>query len=1229
MEKFIIGLFSQQLETYIEGFHKEQVNANLLNGKGEITDVQAKVKPINDVLKTFTNLIELQSLFISKLSFNVTSLRNIKKAPIEIYIDEVHLVLIEPLENELPPETMWPTLAKQIVEKSKRQGNYGLIERIQDNIHVEINRIYITFQPMGNLKTRQFGKWTPPAISIVLNHFKYVSVDEYGEEATPDQIWRHNTHKAKQEKMSYLQSKGNVQPNDRRFRHRTLMIYKKLTTEVSIAIGYRTQDMSARDSFMTGTRFMSQVQMQAHICLHRGIKNNQILAVQVDASLSNVEIQLDAGVVLVLIHFLLGVQACFKKESFLDPFASNDISIPHKQNLETQNDITTNGVDKEEMIPDAYASDDSLSDEEDDVAQKEIWPFLILPGGLIVFEKIALTMAVNQMRIRFNYPDVKNEYLQINMNGFVAEVIAPKNGSRDLGACLQTSLAYMNIHEKRGETTTHIMHGGHRNDKEYDPSKETTPEEMFPFFEKTNVRTDPEDFRSTFPIQAFGMKLLLGVKGKEKLLSSSSMFTISNEVGFNNLDIVANIDVCTRVFQAMQVCIADIEPRWLNCDWQSEASTVDISNAIHRPTTSLLSKFSLPNSDIIVITYDTCLHIPISSPKSIKDGGYDINFSELQFVLSPSLPRMFLTDELRRGMNEQNDDKYSEAKLTQIARMKIALSDASIIYSPYVPIFEKIEVIKIDKLFQGISFETSKETVNGALHHIFVANLIQNIQMNVEPGLVACSLSRLQSLLDLEPRSLFQSSHELSGLMKETIGSCNLVTRFSCDSCDLNLHRYNVESENRHLCSILQFNTRSVDFGAHFFPNKKISSESYILAKGTVRSMKGIIPTIHNNIMNEIFRLGGESEDDSHHCLGFRFEKDLTPGAVLTQVVADSGEARFSVALEKALEELIEAITQEDWGCLMPNIDFSPVLLDNNDDLRLQILSKILLKESRSIQFVHFDILATQMNLILHHHIQTEEAIKYTCEALKIHSGFSRNGSAPDVYQKHWEKCVQNQSPGFHHSLAITHKISLQCDGADVEIILPTSRSKICLHPNSLEGGMESCFLKLKNIQMLPRWQGTFTHIKGKWEVILMFVNGVLAQKPTEDSSKNDGSPSTLLLTHSKKELSKVSTILKATRQTLAEQAKTKRENISSGSSSNDEIQSLQKMLFISEIERLSALSLVNHDMSGMLRINTSSFTGQRFTSSTAFWSYFVVLRDHHLIAFHDSNRVSHLLLVF
>ena len=168
MEKFIIGLFSQQLETYIEGFHKEQVNANLLNGKGEITDVQAKVKPINDVLKTFTNLIELQSLFISKLSFNVTSLRNIKKAPIEIYIDEVHLVLIEPLEHELPPETMWPTLAKQIVEKSKRKGNYGLIERIQDNIHVEINRIYITFQPMGNLKTRQFGKWTPPAISIVL-----------------------------------------------------------------------------------------------------------------------------------------------------------------------------------------------------------------------------------------------------------------------------------------------------------------------------------------------------------------------------------------------------------------------------------------------------------------------------------------------------------------------------------------------------------------------------------------------------------------------------------------------------------------------------------------------------------------------------------------------------------------------------------------------------------------------------------------------------------------------------------------------------------------------------------------------------------------------------------------------------------------------------------------------------------------------------------------------------
>lgn len=127
MEKFILRLFSEQLETYIEGFHKEQVNANLLRGKGEISDVRVKVKPVNDILKSYTSRVELSSIYISKLSFNVTSLRNIKKAPIEIFIDELHIVLVEPLEHSTMNEAAWPELAKNIIERANKRGSYGLI----------------------------------------------------------------------------------------------------------------------------------------------------------------------------------------------------------------------------------------------------------------------------------------------------------------------------------------------------------------------------------------------------------------------------------------------------------------------------------------------------------------------------------------------------------------------------------------------------------------------------------------------------------------------------------------------------------------------------------------------------------------------------------------------------------------------------------------------------------------------------------------------------------------------------------------------------------------------------------------------------------------------------------------------------------------------------------------------------------------------------------------------
>jgi len=446
MEKFIIGLFSEQLETYIHGFRKEQLNANLLNGKGEISDVQIRVKPINDILKRYTNLIELSSVYVSKLSFNVTSFRYIKKAPIEISIDEVHIVLQEPLDYSGPGETAWPELAKAIVEKAKRHGGYGLIERIQDNITLDINRVYLTFQPMGKFKTRKVGKWTPPAISVVLNNLRFVSVDEYGEEGTPESVWRHNSRSGRQEATSRQQDMGDR--NDRAFQHRTLIIYKKLTLEASVAIGIRMEGMTAKQTFLSSHLLIANLPLQSHFCIHKRISDSAILAAQIDCSLMNLEVEIDADVLPLLIHALVGVQSCVERDqSFVDPLkdqetkntessAHADVQYDPDEELEPSKDTP---------IPNDESDSDELSADENDevglesitsggnsrdswmkVKDADVWPVLVLPAGLIIVEKICMTVSFHHIGVRVRYHADVDDYLQVTMKGFVSEFIYPK-----------------------------------------------------------------------------------------------------------------------------------------------------------------------------------------------------------------------------------------------------------------------------------------------------------------------------------------------------------------------------------------------------------------------------------------------------------------------------------------------------------------------------------------------------------------------------------------------------------------------------------------------------------------------------------------------------------------------------------------------------------------------------------------------------------------------------------
>jgi hypothetical protein len=528
--EYIISLFSEQLSTYIHGFSKEQVNANLLSGKGEISEVHVKVEPINEIIETSLPFIEFSSVYISKLSFNVTSIRQIRKSPIEISIDEIHVVLVERLKFTGYSEQTWKEVAKSFVEKAKKSGSYGLIERIRDNITLDINRVYVTFQPMGRFKTRRIGPWTPPAISVVLNNVRCVTVDEYGEEGTPDDVWRHNSRKGRQENM--IRSKMNSDKAPRILQPNTNMIFKKLTFDASIGIGKRLKGMSAKQSFMSSHILLVNVPIQNHLALHRRLRDNALLAVQLDISLTNVEMIIESETLPLLTHALVGLKFCFLKDrSFVDPLNDGqtdenllllDEDLPSYNIEDDTSEMDNNGdikVDQKEIAE--FNSLDSDEEDEDNETvipsqskddKESNWPAIIMPSEIIIVEKLCVSFSIHNLSVRTKYDSNANGYLQFTMKGLVTELIWPKTESRT-GGYLQVSLSHFSIFENYNNKIRTILNGGDDSTSNMYEGKQTTNEELFPTMEDRDVRSGP-DLRSSFPIQSFCLKATIDLLGE-------------------------------------------------------------------------------------------------------------------------------------------------------------------------------------------------------------------------------------------------------------------------------------------------------------------------------------------------------------------------------------------------------------------------------------------------------------------------------------------------------------------------------------------------------------------------------------------------------------------------------------------------------------------------------------------------------------------------------------------
>lgn len=438
----MLGIFQEQLAKFIVGFRKEQVNANLLNGKGEINNVELNCAFLNETISKVSPFIELKHVHVSKLSFHVSSWTNLRKAPIMIDIEHVRAVVAEPLDF------VQKTQRKPIRQITKNElialiqaglqptrPSYNIFDRILDNLTIEIVSVHMEFQPWGKFKTRRPGPWTPPAIEVDLAGIRVYSVNEYGQEAPPEEVWRHNHRN-----------------------HGALMIYKKLEMEYQISIRPVGKEaiplVSGRDN-----------KMEVHVAMQRRVRDGEWLSVQVDAIVPKLEVDIPADVVPHLAHVLAGVTYTLSKDrGFVDPLkpqgtdAEEDVGeVEVKMNTSESaemDEVNENAGDAD--VPVDLDGDDSSSSSEgeggdlDGDAEKasisdtkqspgsqatarplssknlQDHPVIVLPNGLVIHNKLTFSLSVHDTVVRGTYAPKCDGSIELVAKGSIVEMIWPK-----------------------------------------------------------------------------------------------------------------------------------------------------------------------------------------------------------------------------------------------------------------------------------------------------------------------------------------------------------------------------------------------------------------------------------------------------------------------------------------------------------------------------------------------------------------------------------------------------------------------------------------------------------------------------------------------------------------------------------------------------------------------------------------------------------------------------------
>jgi hypothetical protein len=202
---------------------------------------------------------------------------------------------------------------------------------------------------------------------------EWISVTQYGEVGTPEQIWAHNDLSAQQ---------ANIQSSTRAgggHHHRMYTIFKRLSFKAAVGI------VDATKAAVEQSTLISDCNIDVHVAYTRRLRDAGITGVDVDVLCHDADINLDLSEDLTanplgcsfqsVLHLMVGLQHCmYKDRSFIDPLLPVGVSRESTtKNESTRKDKqpTTSENEEVELGPDDFLPTINMEEDELDESSED------------------------------------------------------------------------------------------------------------------------------------------------------------------------------------------------------------------------------------------------------------------------------------------------------------------------------------------------------------------------------------------------------------------------------------------------------------------------------------------------------------------------------------------------------------------------------------------------------------------------------------------------------------------------------------------------------------------------------------------------------------------------------------------------------------------------------------------------------------------------------------------